>query len=67
MTLDEIRKKYLAFFKVEPRNHKEISFAPLVPPDDPTTLFTSSGMQQLIPYLTGESHPEGNRLVNSQP
>ncbi len=67
MTLDEIRKKYLAFFKVEPRNHKEISFAPLVPLDDPTTLFTSSGMQQLIPYLTGESHPEGNRLVNSQP
>ena len=67
MTSDEIRKKYINYFKSKPRNHKEISFAPLVPADDPTTLFTSSGMQQLIPYLTGESHPEGNRLVNSQP
>ena len=67
MTSDEIRKKYINFFKSGLRNHREISFSPLVPPDDPTTLFTSSGMQQLIPYLTGESHPEGQRLVNSQP
>lgn len=66
MTSDEIRSKYINFFKSAPRSHKEISPAPLVPPDDPTTLFTSSGMQQLIPYLTGESHPEGKRLVNSQ-
>jgi alanyl-tRNA synthetase len=67
MTSDEIRRKFLDFFKSGPRNHREISPAPLVPPDDPTTLFTSSGMQQLIPYLTGESHAEGKRLVNSQP
>ncbi len=67
MTSDEIRKKYISFFKSTPKSHKEISPAPLVPLDDPTTLFTSSGMQQLIPYLTGDSHPEGQRLVNSQP
>ncbi len=67
MTSDEIREKFVDFFKSKPRDHKEISPAPLIPPDDPTTLFTSSGMQQLIPYLTGESHPEGKRLVNSQP
>lgn len=67
MTSDEIRKKYINFFKSTPKNHKEISSTPLVPLDDPTTLFTSSGMQQLIPYLTGEPHPEGKRLVNSQP
>jgi alanyl-tRNA synthetase len=67
MTSDEIRRKYINFFKSTPKSHKEISSAPLVPPDDPTTLFTSSGMQQLIPYLTGEPHPEGKRLVNSQP
>jgi len=67
MTANEIRKKYIEFFKKKPRNHKEISPAPLVPLDDPTTLFTSSGMQQLVPFLTGEPHPEGKRLVNSQP
>ena len=67
MTSDEIRRKYINFFKSTPKSHKEISSAPLVPSDDPTTLFTSSGMQQLIPYLTGEPHPEGKRLVNSQP
>ncbi|RLC32984.1 alanine--tRNA ligase [Candidatus Woesebacteria bacterium] len=67
MTSDEIRSKYINFFKSAPKSHKEISSAPLVPPDDPTTLFTSSGMQQLIPYLTGDPHPEGKRLANSQP
>jgi len=67
MTSAEIRNKYINFFKSTPKNHKEISPAPLVPADDPTTLFTSSGMQQLIPYLTGDPNPEGKRLVNSQP
>jgi alanyl-tRNA synthetase len=67
MTVKKIREKYIEFFKEKPRNHKEISPALLVPPEDPTTLFTSSGMQQLVPFLTGESHPEGKRLVNSQP
>jgi len=67
MTAKEVRKKYIEFFKATPRNHSEISSAPLIPLDDPTTLFTSSGMQQLVPFLTGEPHPEGKRLVNSQP
>ncbi|OGE64471.1 hypothetical protein A3J13_01335 [Candidatus Daviesbacteria bacterium RIFCSPLOWO2_02_FULL_36_8] len=60
-----IRQKYLDFFKAE--NHKEIPAAKLVPENDPSTLFTSSGMQPLVPYLLGQEHPEGKRLVNSQP
>jgi len=64
MTAQEIRKAYLDFF-VE-RGHKVIPRAQLVPYNDPTTLFTGSGMQPLIPYLLGENHPEGVRLVNSQ-
>src|SRR3989337_3071079 len=67
MRASEVREKYLKFFKASPRDHKEISPAPLVLENDPTTLFTSSGMQPLIPYLMGEPHPEGKRLVNSQP
>jgi alanyl-tRNA synthetase len=65
MTAQEIRKAYLDFF-VE-RGHKVIPRAPLVPHNDPTTLFTGSGMQPLIPYLLGDPHPAGTRLVNSQP
>src|ERR1700722_477848 len=64
MTAQEIRKAYLDFF-VE-RGHKVIPRAQLVPYNDPTTLFTGSGMQPLIPYLLGEPHPEGVRLVDSQ-
>jgi alanyl-tRNA synthetase len=64
MTAQEIRKKYLDFF--EARGHKVIPRASLVPQDDPTTLFTGSGMQPLVPYLLGESHPDGIRLVDSQ-
>ncbi len=64
MTAQEIRRAYLDFF-VE-RGHKVIPRAQLVPYNDPTTLFTGSGMQPLIPYLLGENHPEGKRLVNSQ-
>jgi alanyl-tRNA synthetase len=64
MTTQEIRKAYLDFF-VE-RGHKVIPRAQLVPYNDPTTLFTGSGMQPLIPYLLGEKHPKGIRLVNSQ-
>ncbi len=64
MTAQEIRKAYLDFF-VE-RGHKVIPRAQLVPYNDPTTLFTGSGMQPLIPYLLGEKHPEGTRLVDSQ-
>src|SRR5512135_57765 len=68
MTAREVREKYLNFFKESPRNHKEISPAPLVLENDPTTLFTSSGMQPLVPYLMGEPYPGGiKRLVDSQP
>jgi alanyl-tRNA synthetase len=64
MTAQEIRKAYLSFF--EQRGHKVIPRAQLVPYNDPTTLFTGSGMQPLIPYLLGQTHPEGKRLVDSQ-
>ncbi|MBI4067370.1 alanine--tRNA ligase [Candidatus Gottesmanbacteria bacterium] len=66
MTGKEVRQKYLDFFKESPRNHKEIPSASLVPENDPTTLFVGSGMQPLIPYLLGEAHPLGTKLVNSQ-
>src|SRR3972149_1795478 len=65
MQTDEVREKYLKFF--ETRGHKIIPAAALVLENDPTTLFTSSGMQPLVTYLMGQFHPEGNRLVNSQP
>ena len=65
MTTNEVREKYLKFF--ENRGHKIIPPAPLVLDNDPTTLFTSSGMQPLVPYLMGEPHPEGKRVVDSQP
>ncbi len=64
MTAQEVRKAYLDFF--EKRGHKVIPRALLVPQNDPTTLFISAGMQPLIPYLLGEPHPDGERLVNSQ-
>jgi alanyl-tRNA synthetase len=64
MTSNEIRTKYLDFFTQ--RKHAVIPSAPLVPENDPTTLFTGSGMQPLLPYLLGEKHPKGRRLVNSQ-
>ena len=64
MTAQEIRKAYLDFF-VE-HGHKVIPRALLVPNNDPTTLFTGSGMQPLIPYLLGEPHQDGVRLVDSQ-
>ncbi len=64
----KVRTKFIEFFKEFPRNHIEIAPAPLVLEDDPTTLFISSGMQPLVPYLMGEPHPSGKkRLVNSQP
>lgn len=63
-TGNQIRKAYLDFF--EQKNHALIPSAALVPDNDPTTLFTGSGMQPLIPYLMGESHPKGKRLVNAQ-
>ena len=64
MTGQEIRRHYIEFFQT--RGHAQIPRAPLVPQNDPTTLFTGSGMQPLIPYLLGEPHPSGTRLVNNQ-
>jgi alanyl-tRNA synthetase len=64
MNAQQIRNAYLKFF--EERGHVSIKRAPLVLKDDPTTLFTGSGMQPLMPYLLGKSHPYGVRLVNSQ-
>ena len=61
----EIRNKFLKFF--ENKNHKVISGAKLIPENDPTVLFTTAGMQPLVPYLSGkENHPEGSRLCDYQ-
>ncbi|MDL2341757.1 MAG: alanine--tRNA ligase [Patescibacteria group bacterium] len=64
MNAQQIRQAYLDFFAT--RGHTVIPRALLVPQNDPTTLFTGSGMQPLIPFLLGEAHPSGNRLVDSQ-
>lgn len=64
MNAQEIRNSYLEFFKE--RGHAIIPRAKLVPYNDPTTLFTGSGMQPLLPYLLGEPHQDGVRLVDSQ-
>lgn len=64
MDLHDVRKKYITYF--EKHHHVEIPSASLVPENDPTTLFTGSGMQPLVPFLLGEKHPKGTRLVDSQ-
>ena len=60
----ELRNKFLEFFKS--KNHTIISGAPLIPENDPTVLFTTAGMQPLVPYLKGEKHPGGTRLADYQ-
>ena len=60
----EIRNKYLEFFKKH--GHSVIPSAPLIPENDPSVLFTTAGMQPLVPYLLGEKHPEGTRLTDYQ-
>lgn len=64
MKLSDIRSHFLRFYAE--RGHTVIPSASLVPHGDPTTLFTGSGMQPLVPYLLGKDHPAGARLVNSQ-
>jgi len=64
MTAQTIIEKYIKFF--EEKDHKKIPNSPLVPQNDPSTLFISAGMQPLIPYLLGDPHPQGNKLVNVQ-
>ncbi|MGH7196709.1 MAG: alanine--tRNA ligase-related protein [Candidatus Saccharimonadales bacterium] len=64
MNAHDIRSAYLTFFKKQ--GHAIVPRANLVPQNDPTTLFTGSGMQPMIPYLLGEEHQDGKRLANSQ-
>jgi alanyl-tRNA synthetase len=64
MKANELRRMYVDFF--ERNNHKEIRSSSLFPDNDPTVLFTTAGMHPLVPYLLGEKHPQGNRLVNIQ-
>ena len=65
MKSTDLRKKYLEFFK--DKNHAVISPASLIPENDPTVLFTTAGMHPLVPFLMGEKHPSGVRLVDIQP
>lgn len=60
----QLIKSYIDFFKS--KNHKEIPNASLIPKEDPTVLFTTAGMHPLVPYLLGQTHPSGKRLVNVQ-
>ena len=64
MTSREIRERFLKFFKK--RGHAIVPSASLVPENDPSVLFTTAGMQPLVPYLLGAPHPKGKRLVNVQ-
>jgi alanyl-tRNA synthetase len=64
MTANELRRKYIDFFRT--KGHAEISGASLIPQNDPTVLFTTAGMHPLVPYLLGEKHPAGTRLVDVQ-
>ncbi|KKT45206.1 MAG: Alanine-tRNA ligase [Parcubacteria group bacterium GW2011_GWA2_44_15] len=64
MTAKELRQKYLDFFKS--KGHAIISSGSLMPENDPTVLFTTAGMHPLVPYLMGENHPGGRRVVSAQ-
>jgi len=64
MTANELRSKYIEFFKS--KGHAEISGKSLIPDNDPTVLFTTAGMHPLVPYLMGEPHPAGTRLTDYQ-
>ncbi|MDR1302448.1 MAG: alanine--tRNA ligase [Treponema sp.] len=61
---NELRSKYIAFFKS--KEHAQIQGKSLLPDNDPTVLFTTAGMHPLVPYLLGEEHPAGKRLVDYQ-
>ena len=64
MDRKELIKKYIEFFKE--KGHNQIPNASLIPENDPTVLFTTAGMHPLVPYLLGQPHPQGKRLVNVQ-
>ena len=65
LTAQDLRNRYINFF-AKRHNHKEIKGASLIPDNDPTVLFTTAGMHPLVPFLMGEPHPEGKRLVDVQ-
>ena len=64
MTANELRKKFIDFFRK--KGHAEIKSASLIPDNDPTVLFTTAGMHPLVPHILGEQHPDGQTLVNCQ-
>jgi len=64
MNREELIEKYIEFFKK--KGHREIQNSPLVPREDPTVLFTTAGMHPLVPFLLGQKHPQGTKLVNVQ-
>ncbi|MFH0711503.1 MAG: alanine--tRNA ligase [archaeon] len=64
MNRKQLIKKYIDFFKS--KDHKEIQNASLIPENDPTVLFTTAGMHPLVPFLLGQKHPQGKKLVNVQ-
>jgi alanyl-tRNA synthetase len=64
MTTRELKRRYIEFF--ESRGHAPVSGASLIPENDPTVLFTTAGMHPLVPYILGEPHPAGRRLVDVQ-
>lgn len=63
-TVNQIRSKFLRY--MEKKGHAVVPSASLVPENDPTTLFTGSGMQPMLPYLLGQQHPLGRRIADSQ-
>jgi alanyl-tRNA synthetase len=64
MKSTELKRAFIEFFKS--KGHEEIGNAPLIPENDPTVLFTTAGMHPLVPYLLGQKHPSGKKLVNVQ-
>ena len=64
MTVNEIRNTFLKY--MESKGHAIVPSSPLTPENDPTTLFTGSGMQPMLPYLLGQPHPLGTRIADSQ-
>lgn len=64
ITGQQLRQKFLNYF--QSKNHAIISSCSLIPENDPTVLFTTAGMHPLVPYLMGEKHPSGKRLVSVQ-
>jgi len=64
MNTKQLKQKYIEFFKS--KGHAEIPSAPIIPEHDPTVLFTTAGMHPLVPFIMGQPHPQGKRLVNVQ-